>query len=57
MATSDNINRKLNGGLDKYYTPFATAKDFSSTVLKECGGDCIFVEPSAGSGVFVDALR
>lgn len=43
--------------LDQYYTPKEVAEDCVGRFLRGVGKDFTFTEPSAGTGVFVDALR
>lgn len=52
-------HRGKNGGLDKYYTPKKIAVFFINQILEKCNdmGSIEWIEPSAGLGVFVDALR
>ncbi len=47
------MNRKP---LEKYYTPKDIAMRLTKQVLDRYGKDNLFVEPSAGKGVFVDCL-
>lgn len=54
---SNSQHRSFNGGLDKYYTPYNVAKSFCEKIIGLVGEYPLFIEPSAGSGVFIDALK
>lgn len=42
--------------LDQYFTPKDSAEAYALEVVKRYGTDAKYIEPTAGSGVFVDAL-
>lgn len=42
--------------LDQYYTPDSLAQRFAGELVKYTGVDCVFIEPSAGTGAFLRAL-
>jgi hypothetical protein len=50
-----SIQRAVNGGIDKYYTKSFIAKYYSE-IVKELYPNSSYIEPSAGNGVFIDAI-
>jgi len=49
-------NRGLYGGLDKYYTRPEMAYSLAKSIPAQKYDDILWIEPAAGSGVFVDDL-
>ena len=50
-------NRAKNGGEDKYYTRPFIASFVTQLVIDRFGVNIDYIEPSAGSGVFLDAYK
>jgi len=50
-------NRAKNGGEDKYYTRPFIADYTTQLVIDKFGSDIDYIEPSAGSGVFLDSYN
>ena len=50
-------NRAKNGGEDKYYTRPFVAEYVTQLVIDRFGVNIDYIEPSAGSGVFLDAYK
>ena len=48
--------RASNGGLDQYYTKPFIADFYSNIILNMFGGSVDYIEPSAGTGVFLNIL-
>jgi len=49
-------NRSKNGGEDKYYTRQYIA-DYVSQIIKDRYGNSEYIEPSAGSGIFLNSFK
>lgn len=50
-------HRNLNGGLDKYYTPRVICDYIVNRLMEFIDDEYLWIEPSAGSGVFIDAAK
>jgi len=50
-------NRAKNGGEDKYYTRPFIADYVTQLVIDKFGTNIDYIEPSAGSGVFIDSYK